>query len=86
VSHEASLPPEVERYEPAGALFAGPDGLDVIRRAVEAVSGPTVRLLALEIGPEQAPEVSQLMWDAGFAEVGVRRDLAGLERVVVGTA
>jgi release factor glutamine methyltransferase len=86
VASGAELPPEITRYEPAGALFAGPDGLDVIRRAVEAVSGPTVRLLALEIGPEQAPEVSQLMWDAGFAEVGVRRDLAGLERVVVGTA
>jgi len=80
------LPPEIARYEPALALFAGADGLDVIRRAVAAVAGPTVGLLALEIGPEQASEVSALLWDAGFAEVGVRRDLAGLERVVVGTA
>jgi release factor glutamine methyltransferase len=85
VSHEASLPPEVERYEPAGALFAGPEGLDVIRRAVAAVAGPTVELLALEIGAEQAVAVSQLLWDAGFGEVGVRQDLAGLDRVVVGT-
>jgi methylase of polypeptide subunit release factors len=45
-----------------------------------------VGLLALEIAPEQATEVSQLLWDAGFAEVAVRHDLAGLERVVVGTA
>jgi release factor glutamine methyltransferase len=86
VASGAELPPEISWYEPAGALFAGPDGLDVIRRAVTAVSGPTVGLLALEIGPEQAAEVSQLMWDAGFAEVAVRRDLAGLERAVVGTA
>jgi release factor glutamine methyltransferase len=86
VADGAELAPEITRYEPAGALFAGPDGLDAIRRAVAAVAGPTVSLLALELGPEQAAEVSQLMWDAGFGEVGVRRDLAGLERVVVGTA
>jgi release factor glutamine methyltransferase len=86
VAAGAPLPPEISLYEPAGALFAGSDGLDVIRRAVSAVAGPTVGLMALEIGPEQADDVSALMWDAGFAEVGVRRDLAGLERVVVGTA
>ena len=86
VADGAELAPEITRYEPAGALFAGPDGLDLIRRAVAAVSGPTVGLLALELGPEQAAEVAQLMWDAGFGEVGVRRDLAGLDRVVVGTA
>jgi release factor glutamine methyltransferase len=86
VADGAELPPEITRYEPPGALFAGADGLDVIRRAVAAVAGPTVGLLALEIGAEQADAVSQLMWDAGFAEVAVRRDLAGLDRVVVGTA
>ncbi len=86
VASGAELPPEVARYEPPGALFAGPDGLDVIRRAVSAVAGPTVRLLALEIGAEQSSAVAQLLWDAGFAEVAVRRDLAGLDRVVVGTA
>jgi len=86
VADGASLPPEIARYEPPGALFAGRDGLDVIRRAVTAVSGPTVGLLALEIGAEQAEAVSALMWDAGFGAVGVRNDLAGLARVVVGTA
>jgi release factor glutamine methyltransferase len=86
VADGAELPPEITRYEPPGALFAGADGLDVIRRAVAAVAGPTVGLLALEIGAEQAAEVSALLWDAGFAEVAVRRDLAGLDRVVVGTA
>jgi methylase of polypeptide subunit release factors len=58
----------------------------VIRRAVAAIAGPTVGLLALEIGPEQADDVSALLWDAGFASVGVRQDLAGLDRVVVGKA
>jgi release factor glutamine methyltransferase len=86
VAEGAELPPEISLYEPAGALFAGSDGLDVIRRAVTAVAGPTVGLLALEIGPEQAEDVKQLLWDAGFASVAVRRDLAGLDRVVVGEA
>ena len=86
VAAGAELPPEITRYEPASALFAGADGLDVVRRLVAAVAGPTVGLLALEIGAEQADAVSALLWDAGFAEVAVRRDLAGLERVVVGTA
>jgi release factor glutamine methyltransferase len=86
VAEGAELPPEIARYEPPGALFAGTDGLDVVRRLVAAVTGPSVALLALEIGPEQAVSVQQLLWDAGFAEVAVRHDLAGLERVVVGTA
>jgi release factor glutamine methyltransferase len=86
VAEGAELPPEIARYEPPGALFAGADGLDVVRRLVAAVTGPSVALLALEIGPEQAVFVQQLLWDAGFAEVAVRHDLAGLERVVVGTA
>jgi release factor glutamine methyltransferase len=86
VADGAELPPEITRYEPAGALFGGPDGLDLIRRLVAAVAGPTVGLMALEIGPEQSGEVQRLLWDAGFAEVAVRHDLAGLARVVVGTA
>jgi release factor glutamine methyltransferase len=86
VAEGAELAPEITLYEPAGALFAGGDGLDVIRRAVAAVAGPTVSLLALEIGSEQADAVTELLWDAGFAEVAVRHDLAGLARVVVGTA
>ncbi len=51
VADGASLPPEISEYEPAGALFAGPDGLDVIRRLVSVAQAP---LLALEIGFDQA--------------------------------
>jgi release factor glutamine methyltransferase len=40
--------------------------------------------VAVEIGVGQAIEVAELMRDAGFGEVGVREDLAGIERVVVG--
>jgi release factor glutamine methyltransferase len=45
---------------------------------------PGVAAVAVEIGEGQAIEVAELMRDAGFAEVTVRADLAGIERVVVG--
>jgi release factor glutamine methyltransferase len=80
----ATLAPEIVRHEPPGALFAGTDGLDVIRRLVPAVARSGARLLAIEVGAGQADAVGELMRDAGFAHVGTRRDLAGIERVVVG--
>ena len=80
----ASLAPEITRHEPPGALFAGADGLDVIRRLVPAAAAAGARLLAIELGEGQAPAVAALMQEAGFDDVQARRDLAGIERVVVG--
>jgi release factor glutamine methyltransferase len=82
VASGAALAPEIALYEPADALFAGPDGLDVIRRLVSQVAD--VSLVALEIGFDQADAVVSLVRDAGFASVQRLRDLAGHERVVVG--
>ena len=76
------LAPEIARYEPPGALFAGDDGLDLIRRLIPRVGA--VPLLALEIGFDQADAVEALLGDAGFESVARLRDLAGHERVVVG--
>jgi release factor glutamine methyltransferase len=82
------LAPEIAGYEPAGALFAGADGLDVVRRLVEVVAGRwPLPLLALEIGSGQAAAVMELLSEprVGFGRVEVLRDLAGSERVVLGT-
>jgi release factor glutamine methyltransferase len=85
VADGAELPPEVAVHEPAGALFGGPDGLDLIRRLVALVAPrPEVSVLALEIGFDQADAVAALVARAGFTSVSRLRDLAGHERVVVG--
>ncbi len=81
----AMLAPEIVRHEPFSALFAGEDGLAAIRPLVEQTfARPTLRLLALEVGAGQAPTVGELIGAAGFQDVRAVRDLAGIERVVVG--
>ncbi len=76
-----ALEPEIALYEPAGALFAGADGLEVVRRLVAMLDGAL--LVALEVGFDQADEVEALLHGAGFGSVQRLRDLAGHERVVV---
>lgn len=82
----ATLEPEVGVWEPPGALFAGPDGLAVLR-ALVAGGGAHVAdggLLALEVGAGQAGlVVAEIEAAGGYAQVRVRRDLAGRERVVL---
>jgi release factor glutamine methyltransferase len=84
VEDGAPLQPEIVRHEPAVALYAGPEGLTVIRRLVAQVAASPARFVGLEVGMGQAAEVAGVLRAAGFAETGVRRDLAGIERVVVG--
>jgi release factor glutamine methyltransferase len=84
-SARASLAPEILRHEPPAALFAGADGLDAIRALLAQVAArERVRMLALEVGAGQAPVVIESARAAGFATVRAERDLAGIERVVVG--
>ena len=78
------LQPEIERHEPPVALYAGDDGLAVIRRLAAQAGASAARLLALEVGMGQADEVAVVLRDAGFATTETRRDLAGIERVVIG--
>jgi len=84
VEDGAPLQPEIERHEPPAALYAGADGLAVIRRLAAQAGASAARLLALEVGMGQADEVAVVLRDAGFATTETRRDLAGIERVVIG--
>jgi release factor glutamine methyltransferase len=94
VAAGAELPPDVARYEPARALFAGADGLDVIRRLVG--QAPEVDLIALEVGFDQAERVAALLAPrailrassnpfrgSGTNSIEIVRDLAEHERVVI---
>jgi release factor glutamine methyltransferase len=80
------LEPVVAGWEPAGALFAGDDGLDDIR---VIVAGAARHLrdggwLVLEIGADQGSAVRRLLLDAGYVDIEVRPDLAGHDRIAVG--
>jgi release factor glutamine methyltransferase len=79
-----ALAPEIARYEPAEALFAGTDGLDVLRRLAPAAAASGARFAAFEVGAGQAPAVAELLRAAGFESAETARDLAGIERVVIG--
>jgi len=76
------LAAEIDLYEPPAALFGGRDGLGVVRRLVAMLAG--VPLVALEVGAGQAAEVGALLHREGFGSVRRIRDLAGVERVLVG--
>ncbi len=82
----AGLAPEIRDYEPREALVAGPTGLEAIEALLEAVAARdrSHRGVALEIGAAQGPEVERLVRQAGFGKVETRRDLAGLDRAVIG--
>jgi release factor glutamine methyltransferase len=80
----AMLAPEILRYEPAEALFAGPDGLDALRRLAPAAAASGAAFAAFEVGAGQAAAVAQLLSAAGFPHTELLPDLARIERVVVG--
>ncbi|HEY6730039.1 MAG TPA: peptide chain release factor N(5)-glutamine methyltransferase [Solirubrobacterales bacterium] len=86
-----TLQPEVTQWEPREALLAGPDGLDAYRALIPGSAGLLCRIaeqrsggLCVEVGEGQALAVAALMREAGFESIEVRRDLAGIERVVLG--
>lgn len=81
-----SLMPEVKDHEPVQALDGSADGLFFYRRIVqesrEYLTGGGS--LYFEIGFDQAEEVRELMRLAGFSDITVVKDYAGLDRVVFG--
>jgi release factor glutamine methyltransferase len=83
VEDGAELAPEIVRHEPSLALRAGPDGLDVLRALVPAAGALGVGVLAVEVAAGQAAAVEALAREAGFSRCERRRDLAGVDRVVL---
>ena len=81
-----SLMPEVKEHEPLSALDGGEDGLFFYRQIIERASGFLTGggMLFFEIGYDQGEEVSRLMEEAGYINIEVIKDFAGLDRVVFG--
>ena len=84
VEENAELLPSVRAYEPAGALFAGPEGLDAYRvllAQLPALLEPGGAAV-VEIGAAQAEAVAAIAGEAGFAST-LHRDLGGRPRALL---
>ena len=82
--------PELDRsvrdWEPNGALFAGPDGLDDLREIASSVPSWLAPggLVIVETGHTQGGAVTELLHAAGIGDTEVLADLAGRDRFVAG--
>jgi release factor glutamine methyltransferase len=84
VESAAELAPSVRDYEPTGALYAGPEGLDDYRVLVPQLPAllRPAGLAVLEIGATQADAVDSIARSAGFRSE-LRRDLGGRARALI---
>jgi release factor glutamine methyltransferase len=82
LTDKPTLQREVRDHEPELALYGGEDGLDIYRRLIPAAANALnpKGWLMLEIGATQADAVSAML--ASWRQVEIRKDLAGLPRVV----
>jgi len=82
-----ALPAHIKDFEPRLALDGGALGLDVISRLVpDALRAlKSAGKLFVEIGAAQAEPVASLFAAAGYLDVSVHADLAGQDRIVMGT-
>lgn len=77
---------EVRCHDPIMALDGREDGLHFYRRLTEGAKSylKPGGWMILEIGCEQGKAVSDLLKKAGLRDVSIRKDLSGLDRVVMG--
>lgn len=80
------LQDEVRLHDPFIALDGKEDGLHFYRRIINDSKEYICPggMLMFEIGHDQGEDVSNLMKEAGYVDIAVKKDLAGLDRVVVG--
>jgi len=82
-----ALMPEVREHEPVMALDGGADGLAFYRRIAGGAGDYLNRggMLFFEIGCDQADQVREIMTQAGFRQIEIVKDFAGLDRVAFGS-
>lgn len=83
-----TLMPEVRDHEPHIALDGGADGLVFYRRIAGSARQYLGKggMIFLEIGFDQAEDVSTILADAGFRDIEVVKDYSGNDRVVLAKA
>lgn len=81
------LSPVITKHEDPGALLAGADGLDIIRRIIPEAHKRLRNggMLALELGEDQCEHVAVIMRTHGFEDIKATKDLAGIDRIISGT-
>jgi release factor glutamine methyltransferase len=81
-----TLRPEVKDHDPRLALDGGEDGLGAYRAILVEARKRLKRdgVLILEIGHDQLSQVKQLMVQARLADISFEKDLADLDRMLVG--
>ncbi|MGL5692807.1 MAG: peptide chain release factor N(5)-glutamine methyltransferase [Peptostreptococcaceae bacterium] len=81
-----TLHTQVKDYEPYNALEGGEDGLDFYRDITEQ-SLKYIKpngILAYEVGHDQAEDVAKIMKNNGYTKIYTKKDLQGIDRVVIG--
>jgi len=80
---------EIREWEPVNALDGGPDGLDFYREIFSKAGKHITEtgVVVVELGFGQAAEVADIAEKAGFSDIDIKKDLAGIERILTaGTA
>jgi release factor glutamine methyltransferase len=78
------LPREV-KFDPVLALDGGKDGLTIIKRLIESISGKIApnSMIALELGQGQAQQVRGFLADHNYRDISIRKDYQGVERLLI---
>lgn len=86
ITNEAikTLMPDVHKYEPHLALEGGADGLEAYRAILSNITSVVKPggWVVFEIGYDQGESVRQLMQNTNLAHINVKKDIAGLDRIV----
>jgi len=73
---------EVHKFQPHSALYADENGLAIYRHIAERASG-NVKMIALEVGYNQAEAVAKLLQTNGFHDIKIIPDFSGIQRVII---
>ena len=81
-----TLHTQVKDYEPYNALEGGEDGLDFYRQITKESINYLKQggILAYEVGHDQAEDVSEIMKSYGYTKIYKKKDIQGIDRVVIG--